>query len=141
MSLKHSIAKNQKIFIRGRQVAVLRNFGTLCDIRRRNGGFLYFPTHRVAVSYELLDQLNDDTILQIANLDSGDIYSCTVREFREWGEVIQYAGFEKQIQVEISRLNHTSKPRRNKRRKNGPLNIAPAPVAPTWQQMSMITNR
>ncbi len=124
------------IYVRGRKVAILRNGGTLCDIRRRSRGFLYNPTHRVAVNEELLAQLNDNVILQVTNEDSGDRWTCTVGDFRRWGKPVQFADFEKQVAVETAQMNHVKKGGKVKPRKNEPLHIEAVPIAATWKQMS-----
>ena len=123
-----------KLFVRGKLAATLRNGGALCDIRRHRNGFLYSPTPRVAVSAELLDQLDDTVILQFTNLDTGDVWTTTVADFRRLGEVIQFGSFEPQVAVELARLNHTRKGGAG--RKNEPLHVEEAPVK-SWQQMTM----
>ena len=108
--------KTKSIYIHGKQVATLRNWGTLCDIRRRSNGFLYNP-HRVAISEELLETLGDSVVLQFTNMDTRDVWTCTVHDFRHMSEPIQFGSFEPQRAVELARLNHTvsgsHKPRRN----------------------------
>lgn len=122
-----------KYHIGGRCVAVLRHEGRLCDIRRRHNGFLYNPP-RVAVAVELLDSLDETATLQFTNLDSGDVWTTSVADFRRFAKPIQYAGYEPQAAVELSRMNYTIQGKRGKtRRRNELLRVEDAPV-PEYKQ-------
>jgi len=125
--------KDQPVYINGRQAAVLRNWGTLCDIRRHSNGFLYNP-HRVAISEELLEQLGDSVVLQFTSMDSGDIWTCTVHDFRRMAQPYQAPGFEPQRSVEVDRMAHRggSKPRHNELR-----HIEHEPIEPAARQMGL----
>ena len=101
------MSDDNRIWINGKRAAVLRNGGTLADIRRHSNGFLYSPTHRVSVSEELLEQLGDDVVLQFTNMDTKDVYTCTVKDFRRMAQPVQFGNFEPQRAVEIERMNHT----------------------------------
>lgn len=106
------------VYVGGRRAAKLRNGGMLCDIRRHANGFLY-NGRAVAVSQALLDSLADIVTLQFTNLDTGDVWTTTARDFRRMGEAICYAGYEPQRFVWLSRLNHTidgRQPRHNELR-------------------------
>lgn len=123
------------IFVRGKLAAVLRHNGQLCDIRRRGNGFLYNPP-RVAVANELLDRLDETAAMQFTNLDTGDVWMTSVRDFRRWAQPVQYAGYEPQSAVELARLSHVVEgihTGRRRKRKNEPLPIDDAP-APKWEQ-------
>lgn len=113
----YTTTETQPIYMNGRQVAVLRNGGKLCDIRRHNNGFLYNP-YRVAVFEALLESLGDTVTLQFTNMDSGDVWTTTVRDFRHNAEPIQFGNYEPQRAVELSRMNYTiqGKPKGKKRR-------------------------
>lgn len=128
---------NQKtgdVKINGRKIAKLRYGGALCDIRRHGSGFLYSPVMRVAVVEELLETLTDTVLLQFKNIDSGDVWTCTVRDFRHWAEPVQFAGFEPQRAAELSRMNHTISGS-NKSRRNELLYVDVTPV-PVYTQTS-----
>jgi len=129
--------ESQPIYINGRKVAMLRNGGALCDIRRHNSGFLYGP-HRVAVSEELLESLPDTTVLQFTNMDSRDVWTCTVRDFRHNSEPIQFGSYEPQRATEISKMNHTvdGSSQGKKRRKNELVHVDQTP-APEYSQSSL----
>jgi len=127
--------KEQPVFINGHKVAVLRNGGGLCDVRRHNNGFLYAP-HRVAISEELLETLPDNVVLQFTNLDSSDVYTCTVKDFRHMAEPIQFGSYEPQRAVEIARMNHTRQGKSKKPRKNELVHIEAAPI-PQFKQPSL----
>jgi len=129
--------KNQPIYINGRKAAVFRNFGTLCDIRRRSNGFLYSGgVMRVAVSEELLEMLGDSVLLQFTNLDSKDVYTITVKDFRRMAQPVQFAGFEPQRAAEVSRMAHRGGGRP---RKNEPVHIEYEPVKPEASQIRMFS--
>jgi hypothetical protein len=118
--------ESQPVYIDGRKVAVLRNGGMLCDIRRHTNGFLYNPP-RVAMSEELLESLPDSVVLQFTNLDSGDVWTCTVRDFRHHAEPIQYPGYEPQRAVEIARMNYTIQGRKPRRNELQHVDVTPVP--------------
>jgi hypothetical protein len=125
--------ETQPVYIGGRQVAVLRG-GSLCDIRRRSNGFLYNPP-RVAISEELLETLGDSVVLQFTNLDTHDVYTCTVRDFRHASAPIQFGGYEPQRACPIERMNHTVSGSSRKRR-NELVHVDQTPV-PEYKQSSL----
>ncbi|MEP7133458.1 MAG: hypothetical protein ABI904_00865 [Chloroflexota bacterium] len=129
--------ETQPVYIGGRKVAVMRNDGALCDIRRHNDGFLYAP-HRVAMSEELLETLSDNVVLQFTNLDSGDVWTCIVHDFRHMSEPIRFGKYEPQRAVEIARMNHTiqGKVKSKTKRVNELLHIDVTPV-PDYSQPSL----
>jgi len=137
--MNNSITENesQPIYINGRKVAAIRNGGNLVDIRRHNSGFLYAP-HRVAIAEELLESLPDTTILQFTNLDSRDVWTCTVRDFRHMSEPIQFGRYEPQRAVEIARINHTvsGSSKSKKKRVNELQHIDVTPV-PQYEQSTL----
>lgn len=135
--MRNNTTKSQSIYLRGRKVAVLRDGGRVADIRRRASGFLYNPTMRAAVSEGLLSLLDDDCLLRITNMDSGDQWFITVRDFQHISEPVRFGDFEPQRAAELSRLQYVPpKKTRKPRRKNKPLQIEAAPL-PQWQQMTM----
>lgn len=129
---RHNSTKNKPVYIHGRKAAVLRNWGTLCDIRRHSNGFLYNP-HRVAVSEALLESLGDTVTLQFTNMDTRDVWTTTVRDFRHMAKPIQFGVYEPQRAVEIERLNHT-RSGSGKSRRNELVHIEADPIP---QQLSM----
>lgn len=131
----NTTTETQPVYIGGRKVAVMRDGGMLCDIRRRNNGFLYAP-HRVALSEALLESLGDTVTLQFTNMDSGDVWTTTVKDFRRNAEPIQYGPYEPQRAVELSRMNYTiqGKPK-GKKRRNELQHIDVTPV-PQYEQGS-----
>lgn len=131
----NTTTETQPIYIGKHKVAVLRNEGALCDIRRHNDGFLYAP-HRVAISEELLETLSDNVVLQFTNLDSGDVWTCIVRDFRHMAEPIQFGSYEPQRAVEIARMNHTIQGKPKKKRVNELFHIDVTPV-PEYSQPSL----
>ena len=133
-STMSSLPQGEPIFIRGRKAAVLRNGGTLCDIRRHSNGFLYHP-HRVAISEELLESLSDTTILQFTNMDTRDVWTYTVRDFRRAADPIQFGSFEPQRALELSYMNHTISGSGVKR-KNELVHVDVTPV-PEYKQMTL----
>jgi len=128
--------KDQPVYIRGRKAAMLRNYGELCDIRRHSNGFLYNPRHSVAISEELLEALSDNVILQFTNMDTRDVWTVTVRDFRRMATPIQYGNFEPQRAVEVDRIAHRggSKPRHNELR-----HIEHEPIEPAARQMGLFS--
>jgi hypothetical protein len=129
------IENSGDVKIGGRKIAKLRNGGALCDIRRYSSGFLYSGGMRVAVVEELLETLEDTVILQFVNMDTKDVWTCTVHDFRHWAEPVQYTGFEPQRAVEIARMNHTVGGS-SKKRKNELLHVDVTPV-PEYRQPSL----
>jgi hypothetical protein len=130
--------ETQPVYIAGRKAAVLRNGGALCDIRRHSNGFLYNP-HRVAISEELLESLPDPVVLQFTNLDSGDVWSMTVRDFRHNAAPIQFGHYEPQRAVEISKMSLTieGKPKRSKKRVNELHHITDVTPVPEYSQSTL----
>lgn len=122
------------IYIRGRKVAVLRDGGMLCDVRRHSNGFLYNPL-RIAISEDLLESLSDSVVLQFKNLDTGDVYTCTVTDFRRHAAPIQFGSFEPQRAAEVSRMNHTISGS-SAGRKNELVHIDVTPI-PQYKQMTL----
>lgn len=125
----------QTIYISNRKVAVLRSGGALCDIRRHSNGFLYNPP-RVAVANELLDRLDETAAIQFTNLDTGDVWMTSVRDFRRWAHPVQYPGYEPQSAVELARLSHVVegvRAGRRRKRKNEPMHVEDAPLS-KWEQ-------
>lgn len=124
----------------GRKIAQLRNDGALCDIRRHSNGFLYSGGFRVAVVEELLEALPDETILQFTHLDSGDVWTTTVHDFRHYSDPVQFGGYEPQRACEIVRMNHTiegsteGKPK--KKRVNELYDVDTTPI-PEYRQPSL----
>jgi hypothetical protein len=123
------IESNGVVKINNRKAAVLRNRGTLCDIRRHGSGFLYSGGFRVAVAEELLESLPDTTLLQFTNLDSRDVWTITVHDFRHWSDPVRFAGYEMQRACEIVKMNHTHDGS-NRKRRNQPRyeDLTPIPV-------------
>lgn len=131
----NGITKSQWLYIGGRKVAKLRNWGTLCDIRRRNNGFLFGGTV-VAVNEALLESLGDAVVLQFTNLDSGDVWTTTVRDFRRNANPVCFAPYEPQRMNYLSKMNHTrhgKKPRRNEL-----MHIEAEPEPPQIEQLSLL---
>jgi hypothetical protein len=120
----------------GRKIAKLRNGGAVCDIRRHRNGFLYHGGMKVSISEELLESLADTVVIQITDMDRGDVYSCTVHDFRHWSEPVQFGSYEPQRCIEVSRMNHT---RSGKKRVNELVHIEHDPIqpVPTIQQLGM----
>jgi hypothetical protein len=118
-----------------RKIAQIRQDGVVCDIRRHGNGFLYSGGYSVAVNEELLESLPDTTILQFTNLDTRDIYTCTVYDFRHWAEPWLF-GTEKQRKVEIVRMNHTVEGKPKKKRINELHHVDTTPV-PEYKQPSL----
>lgn len=102
-----TIAQTGEVKINGRKAAVLRNHDALCDIRRHSNGFLHSGSFRVAVSEELLESLPDSTLLQFTHLDTKDVWTCTVHDFRHLSEPVHFSGYEMQRACEIVKMNHT----------------------------------
>ena len=125
MSVLSITEKEKPVFINGRKAAVIRNGGALCDIRRHSTGFLYNPP-QVAIAEGLLETLSDSVVLQFTNLDSGDMWSCTVRDFRHMAKPIQFGSYEPQRAVELERMNHTIQGKAG--RKNELVHIEAAPL-------------
>jgi hypothetical protein len=112
----------------GCKIAKLRNDGALCDIHRHGSGFLYSGGFRVALSEELLESLPDTTILQFTNLDTKDVYTITVHDFRQSANPIHYSGYELQRACEILRMNHTIEGKPKKTRKNELVHVDETPI-------------
>ncbi len=127
-----------RIFINGKPAAVLRNEGNLCDIRRHGSGFLYSGGFRVAVAEELLESLPDSTVLQFTNLDTKDVYTITVHDFRHFSEPIRFTGYELQRACEIVRMNHTidGSSQGKKKRRNELLHVDQTPT-PSYTQPTL----
>jgi hypothetical protein len=120
----------------GRKIAQLRNEGTLCDIRRHSNGFLYSGGYRVSVVEELLEVLADTTVLQFTNMDSKDVYTITVHDFRHYADPVQFAGYEPQRACEIVKMNHTIEGNPSKKRVNELHHVDTTPV-PEYRQPSL----
>jgi hypothetical protein len=132
-----SIEPTGDIKINGGKIAKLRNDGVLCDIRRHSSGFLYSGGFRVAVSEELLESLPDTTILQFTNLDTKDVYTITVHDFRQSASPIHYSGYELQRACEIVKMNHTIEGAPKKQRKNELQHIDVTPI-PEYSQETLL---
>ena len=132
----NTTTESQLVYIGGRKAAVLRNGAALCDIRRHGSGFLYSGGFRVAVCEELLESLSDTTVLQFTNLDTKDVYTITVHDFRHFSEPIRFAGYELQRACEVVRMNHTVASQGKKRRKNELVHVDQAPT-PSYKQISL----
>ena len=124
----------------GRKIAQLRQDGAVCDIRRHSNGFLYSGGYKVSVAEELLESLPDSTILQFTNMDTGDVYTVTVYDFRHWSEPIRYGKFEMQRACEIVRMNHTVEGR-SKKRLNELTHLENDPLPPRkgWRNLDLFS--
>jgi hypothetical protein len=121
----------------GRKIAQLRNDGALCDIRRHSNGFLYGRGgFRVSVAEDLLEALPDTTLLQFTHLDTKDMWTITVHDFRHYSDPVQYAGYECQRACEIIRMNHTLEGKPSKKRVNELYHIETTPI-PEYKQPSL----
>jgi hypothetical protein len=122
---------------RGRKIAQLRNDGALCDIRRHSNGFLYGRGgFRVSVAEELLEALPDETVLQFTHMDTRDVWTITVHDFRHYSDPVQFAGYEMQRACEIVRMNHTIEGKPSKKRVNELYHIETTPI-PEYKQPSL----
>lgn len=130
------IENSGDVKIHGRKIAQLRNEGNLCDIRRHGSGFLYSGGYRVAVAEELLESLPDTTLLQFTNLDTKDVYTITVHDFRHSSDPIRFAGYEMQRACEIVRMNHTIEGKPKKKRVNELQHVDTTPI-PEYRQPSL----
>jgi hypothetical protein len=72
-------------------------------------------------------------------MDSRDVWTCTVRDFRHYAEPIQFGSYEPQRAVEIARMNHTvSGSSKSKKRVNELHHIDREPIAaPQIEQPSL----
>jgi hypothetical protein len=122
--------------VNGKKAAILRNNGALCDIRRHGNGFLYSGGFRVAVSEELLESLSDTTVLQFTHLDTKDVWTCTVHDFRHFSEPVHFAGYEPQRACKIVLMNHTIDGTPKKQRKNELQHIDVTPI-PEYRQQTL----
>ncbi len=89
----------------GRKIGKMRQGGAVCDIRRHQNGFLYSGGFKVAVVEELLEALPDTTLLQFTHMETKDVWTITVHDFRHWAEPVQFAGYEPQRACEILKMN------------------------------------
>lgn len=128
------ITKSQWLYIGGRKAAKLRNWGTLLDIRRHSNGFMYNGT-AVAINESWLENLGDSVNIQITNLDTKDVWTCTVRDFRRMAEPICFAGYEPQRLAYMSKMNHTRSGK--KPRVNELVHIEAEPEPPQIEQLSL----
>jgi hypothetical protein len=120
----------------GRKIAQLRNEGTLLDVRRHENGFLYSRGFSVALAEELLEALPDPTVIQITDLDRGDVYTTTCRDFRHHSTPVQFGGYEFQRSMEIRLMNHTLEGSPKQKRVNELQHVDTTPV-PEYRQPSL----
>jgi len=121
----------------GRKIAQLRQDGAVCDIRRHKNGFLYSGGFRVAVVEDLLEALSDETVLQFTLLETGDIWTTTVHDFRHYSNPVQFAGYEPQRACEIVRMNHTIEGGKSKKKRVNELYHTDQSPIPEYKQSSL----
>jgi hypothetical protein len=90
----------------------------------------------VAISEELLETLSDNVVLQFTNMDTKDVWTVTVRDFRHASEPIQFGSFEPQRACEIARMNHTVSGS-SKKRVNELVHIEHKPTRPAAEQLGL----